>query len=334
MQLEENLLAEGCRDALVVWGTILVDGHNRLRICKKHNLSFAVTERDFPDKEAAMRYIILNQFGRRNLSVAVRSILALKLEPLYEAEAKNNQKRSPGRGKKGFQNSGNLFCKVSTDRDIAQIAGVSHDTINRVRKIIEQGTPEQINKMKGGGKGNSVHAIYKEVRNEASMKKDLPIKPNSQQQPDDTAKQEELHSSTPAASSEEEGLPEVKPSIPHDPPNSTMEQYQSKKHDSEAHDIPDSSVQEDDLQKIRQYVKDLKNPNIDRTFTTAMFFAEYEAFVELVERSLEIYDGAPYEDIYPLLSKQERERLVDLNTFMIESIKARNQKISPAMKSQ
>ena len=27
--LERSILAEGCRDALVLWGDVLVDGHNR-----------------------------------------------------------------------------------------------------------------------------------------------------------------------------------------------------------------------------------------------------------------------------------------------------------------
>ena len=31
--LEASILAEGCRDALVVWGDVLVDGHNRYKIC-------------------------------------------------------------------------------------------------------------------------------------------------------------------------------------------------------------------------------------------------------------------------------------------------------------
>ena len=30
--LERSLLAEGCRDALVLWGEILVDGHHRYAI--------------------------------------------------------------------------------------------------------------------------------------------------------------------------------------------------------------------------------------------------------------------------------------------------------------
>ncbi len=103
-QLEKNLMAEGCRDRLVVWGDILIDGHNRLQICTKHNIPYDVFAQDFADRDAAMRYIILNQFGRRNLTLGNRSILALKLEPLYQSAAKRNQQQSDGRGQKGLPN--------------------------------------------------------------------------------------------------------------------------------------------------------------------------------------------------------------------------------------
>ena len=33
--LERSLLAAGCRDALVLWGDVLVDGHNRFSICRR-----------------------------------------------------------------------------------------------------------------------------------------------------------------------------------------------------------------------------------------------------------------------------------------------------------
>ena len=38
--LERSILTEGCRDALVLWGDVLVDGHNRYGICQKHGLPF------------------------------------------------------------------------------------------------------------------------------------------------------------------------------------------------------------------------------------------------------------------------------------------------------
>ena len=42
--LERSLLAEGCRDALVLWGDVLVDGHTRYGICQKHGLPFQTVQ--------------------------------------------------------------------------------------------------------------------------------------------------------------------------------------------------------------------------------------------------------------------------------------------------
>ena len=41
LQLEENLLADGCREPIVVWNGVIVDGHNRYEICKKHGIAFS-----------------------------------------------------------------------------------------------------------------------------------------------------------------------------------------------------------------------------------------------------------------------------------------------------
>ena len=52
---------------------------------------------------------------------------------------------------------------VDTREELAKIAGVSSNTISKVEKIHEKGTPEQIERARKGGKGNSVNAIYQEV---------------------------------------------------------------------------------------------------------------------------------------------------------------------------
>ena len=55
-QLEKNLLAEGCRDRLVVWGDILIDGHNRLEICTKHKITYDVVSLKFANRVASRCY--------------------------------------------------------------------------------------------------------------------------------------------------------------------------------------------------------------------------------------------------------------------------------------
>jgi len=42
--LEKNIIQDGCRDPLVVWDGILLDGHNRLEICKAHDIPFETVD--------------------------------------------------------------------------------------------------------------------------------------------------------------------------------------------------------------------------------------------------------------------------------------------------
>ena len=66
--LEEDLLENGCRDALVLWGDILVDGHNRYEIFTKHNIPFRTVDMEFASREDALIWIISTQVSRRNLT--------------------------------------------------------------------------------------------------------------------------------------------------------------------------------------------------------------------------------------------------------------------------
>ncbi|MBU1319051.1 MAG: GIY-YIG nuclease family protein [candidate division Zixibacteria bacterium] len=88
-QLEASILAEGCRDTLVTWNGILLDGHHRLQICEKHGLPFQATSIELEDEAAAKVWILKNQLGRRNLAPYQKMELVLQLEPLLSAKAKD-----------------------------------------------------------------------------------------------------------------------------------------------------------------------------------------------------------------------------------------------------
>ena len=45
--LEESLVADGCESPLIVWNGVIVDGHNRYAICRKHEIPFAIQEKNF-----------------------------------------------------------------------------------------------------------------------------------------------------------------------------------------------------------------------------------------------------------------------------------------------
>ena len=91
-QLEQNILTAGkIRDPLVVWNDILIDGHNRHKIAKKHGLHFEVESMDFANEEEAKIWIIDHQLGRRNLPHYVKMELAQMKEPIIRAAAKERQ---------------------------------------------------------------------------------------------------------------------------------------------------------------------------------------------------------------------------------------------------
>ena len=134
-QLEKNILEEGIRDPLVVWNGVLIDGHNRYEIAKKHGLDYETVERDFYSEDEARAWIIQNQLGRRNLSKYDRSVMALKLKPVIVEKAKEQQATH---SEQGYQKSDKA---THTAKELAKVAGVSHDTINKVEKIEEKATP-------------------------------------------------------------------------------------------------------------------------------------------------------------------------------------------------
>lgn len=95
---------------------------------------------DFNNREEVIEWIIRNQFGRRNLSNFQRSELALRLKPIIKAKAKERQKC--GQGGILLKQKSAEANKVSSNQsrdELAKIAGVSHDTIEKVECIKKKG---------------------------------------------------------------------------------------------------------------------------------------------------------------------------------------------------
>ena len=158
--LEESILNEGCRDAIVLWGDTIVDGHNRYEICTKYNIPFETVNRDFDSRNDAIEWIIKNQFGRRNLPIHERARLALRLKPVIAEKAKEKQAEYHGNQYESglSQNSAEVQNTIDTREEIAKAAGVSHDTIAKVEKI-EETAPAPV--VQASRKGDiSVNAAY------------------------------------------------------------------------------------------------------------------------------------------------------------------------------
>jgi N6-adenosine-specific RNA methylase IME4 len=164
-QLENNCLEEGIREKIITWNNYIIDGHNRYKIAQQWNLDYQIESKSFKSKDEVKEWMILNQFGRRNLSNYQRSVLALQLEDVFRAKAKHNLSKTGGDKKSGLQISAKpIINKIDTRKELSKVAAVSHDTIAKVKKIQEK-APEEIKQKLRTGEV-SINAAYKEIKKE------------------------------------------------------------------------------------------------------------------------------------------------------------------------
>jgi predicted RNA methylase len=140
-ELERSVLDEGIRDPLVVWRKdgqlVLVDGHHRYELAKKHGLSFQIVEREFSDLNEVLVWIDRNQLGRRNLTDEQRAVVmgrlykTVKQNPILNL--KQFQKDNGDRGENFSPRSG----PHATAEAIAVQIGVSYRTVQNAAKFAD-----------------------------------------------------------------------------------------------------------------------------------------------------------------------------------------------------
>ena len=186
--LEQSILNEGCRDALVVWRhyetpsamadnpaygyckeesckfshdyvppdewvlgdgrwecpvcgygiapvldvLILIDGHNRYEICKKHGIQFQIIELDFDDRDDVIDWIYQNQLSKRNLTDEKREYV-LGCQYRHRKKRVGEHKGNQYTNLEGAQNE----HLPKTAEIIAEENNVSRETVKRAEKYAD-----------------------------------------------------------------------------------------------------------------------------------------------------------------------------------------------------
>ena len=165
-QLEKNLLEHGCRDPLVVWDGVLLDGHNRLEICQRHGLDYETVELEFESVEQARVWMRDNQMGRRNLSAAWRIDLQLaNKEDLAKIGAAKRAHGQTAPGKtllsQNDKSDNPPEPKHNTQAEIAKAANTSTGMVG-MAEVVRTQAPELWEKAKRDEV--TVSAAYKNVK--------------------------------------------------------------------------------------------------------------------------------------------------------------------------
>lgn len=151
-RLEAEILADGCRDPLVTWKGVLVDGHNRMAICQKHGKFFEVVEKSFADELDAMIWIRQHQIGRRNLSDDQRAMNAAGLAELEAQRSKRDRAKAAVEArevKAGRKEPETILAHTSdakiepksrtprAEEKAAQVASVSVRQVKRAQSVLK-----------------------------------------------------------------------------------------------------------------------------------------------------------------------------------------------------
>lgn len=164
-KLENSILKYGLLDPIKIWQEsdtdkwIIIDGHNRYNILKKHKIDWRYWQDykimgELETREDVKQWMLEQQLGRRNLSPAERYEIVQKFKSVFQKKAKENQSS----GGKGLAN----LSKVNTRKEMAKATGVSEGTYNKLDKIM-QSDNEEI-KQKVREKELSIDKAYQEMK--------------------------------------------------------------------------------------------------------------------------------------------------------------------------
>jgi hypothetical protein len=173
--LKADILEHGCKFPLIVWGDMIVDGHNRYRICRENDIPFGIEQMEFSDKTEAKLWIVKNQLGRRNLRDFQRCEMVLPLENEIKAEVDSRKRAGISAARTGDQKVQKLAPSQKSREILAEMAGVSHATLDKVKTIIVEADEETLEKLRSGEM--KIHTAYTAIR-----KKDKQGKPEAEPQ--------------------------------------------------------------------------------------------------------------------------------------------------------
>lgn len=115
--LADTMRREGCLDPIRYWTdpktgkNLVVDGHNRLKLCEELKIEYTTEAMEFADRNAVLDWIARNQLGRRNASEIQKANIRG-----YLYKKRVEEKQEP---------HGNLA------KEVAQETGVTEDKIHK-----------------------------------------------------------------------------------------------------------------------------------------------------------------------------------------------------------
>lgn len=172
-KLENSILQYGMSDPIKIWQEpdtgewIIIDGHNRYNILKKHEIKWHYWQDykimdELETREDVKQWMLEQQLGRRNLSPEEKYDIVQKFKDMFQKRAKENQSA----GGKGISN----LREVNVQKEMARATGVSVGSYYKLDYVKKYGSKE-INQQLHD-KEISIDKAYQMVKNPKSKEKE------------------------------------------------------------------------------------------------------------------------------------------------------------------
>ena len=69
-ELEESLLLDGCREPIITWNGVIIDGHKRYHFCSAEGIEYSTEEMDFLSAEEAISWVCrkhIPKYGKKSV---------------------------------------------------------------------------------------------------------------------------------------------------------------------------------------------------------------------------------------------------------------------------
>lgn len=145
--LADDIKVRGLLNPVVLFEGKVLDGRNRLAACEIAGVEPRFVE--WEGEGSPTEWVIATNLIRRQLTASQRAVVALDLLPVLEREAKERQRRSRGRGKKGGKELPANSGKGKASQVAAKIAKTNRQYVQDV-KAIRQSAPEVVEMIRAG----------------------------------------------------------------------------------------------------------------------------------------------------------------------------------------
>lgn len=129
--LKLSLLSDGCRDHILVWHGIIIDGNKRYKICMGENIHFSIRHSMFKSKAEAIVYICKEELQRTDLVNEMHKYL---IGRLYQAELERKAQLYTNYNNRDNSSSrpyipGRIYRKQEISQEIADELEISRGTV-------------------------------------------------------------------------------------------------------------------------------------------------------------------------------------------------------------